>query len=58
MMVHPTLMAMCIWVRQWRFIGCDIGKLSVDVNITGHALNKILKDIVNRYKMIQGHKVW
>ncbi|KAI9317679.1 tRNA synthetases class I-domain-containing protein [Dichotomocladium elegans] len=28
-----------------------------DVHL-GHALNKILKDIVNRYKMIQGHKVW
>ncbi|KAI7851172.1 tRNA synthetases class I-domain-containing protein [Circinella umbellata] len=24
----------------------------------GHALNKILKDIINRYKMLQGHKVW
>ncbi|KAI9258793.1 Isoleucyl-tRNA synthetase [Phascolomyces articulosus] len=28
-----------------------------DVHI-GHALNKILKDIINRYKMLQGHKVW
>ncbi|GAA5795050.1 hypothetical protein HPULCUR_000401 [Helicostylum pulchrum] len=24
----------------------------------GHALNKILKDIVNRYKVLQGHKVF
>ncbi|KAK9722931.1 isoleucine-tRNA ligase [Basidiobolus ranarum] len=24
---------------------------------TGHALNKILKDIINRYKVLQGHKV-
>ena len=23
----------------------------------GHALNKILKDIVNKYKLISGHKV-
>ncbi|KAI9492549.1 isoleucyl-tRNA synthetase [Zychaea mexicana] len=28
-----------------------------DVHL-GHALNKILKDIINRYKMLQGHKVW
>ncbi|KAG1397017.1 hypothetical protein G6F60_009276 [Rhizopus arrhizus] len=25
---------------------------------SGHAMNKILKDIVNRYKMLQGHKVF
>lgn len=25
---------------------------------SGHALNKILKDIVNRYKTLQGHKVY
>jgi isoleucyl-tRNA synthetase len=24
---------------------------------SGHALNKILKDIVNRYKMLKGHRV-
>ncbi|MEQ8958325.1 MAG: class I tRNA ligase family protein, partial [Coleofasciculus sp. C2-GNP5-27] len=23
----------------------------------GHALNKILKDIINKYKLLQGHKV-
>ncbi|RCH90022.1 hypothetical protein CU098_002672, partial [Rhizopus stolonifer] len=25
---------------------------------SGHAMNKILKDIINRYKMLQGHKVF
>lgn len=23
----------------------------------GHALNKITKDIINRYKLLQGHKI-
>ncbi|KAI7906731.1 tRNA synthetases class I-domain-containing protein [Cokeromyces recurvatus] len=25
---------------------------------SGHAMNKILKDIINRYKMLQGHKIF
>ncbi|KAK4514212.1 uncharacterized protein ATC70_001800 [Mucor velutinosus] len=25
---------------------------------SGHAMNKILKDIINRYKLLQGHKVY
>lgn len=54
MMDHPLQTEMFIlvkslfWLHDPKYLG---------FHLTGHAMNKILKDIINRYKMLQGHKV-
>jgi hypothetical protein len=31
--------------------------IAVDRGRSGHALNKVLKDVVNRYKLLRGHNI-
>lgn len=52
MMAHRMQTVIFIWVRcklPCGFIVSDI--------FQGHALNKILKDIINRYHVLLGHRI-
>jgi hypothetical protein len=53
-MGHHMQMGISTWVRRGFFVASsDIG---IDI-FQGHALNKILKDIINRYHVLLGHRV-
>ena len=58
MMVRRTRMETCIWVRLIAYfvLRAWFGEHVVDVP-TGHALNKIIKDIINRYQLSMGRNV-
>lgn len=50
-MALRTPTATCIWVS------CDAEADKQLLINQGHALNKILKDIINRYNVVRGRKV-
>jgi isoleucyl-tRNA synthetase len=54
MMAHRMPMAIFIWVR---YIVHDFLRFLVLIQQLGHALNKILKDIINRFHVSLGRKV-
>ena len=52
MMVRLTRMGTCIWAST----NMDLQCVSL-TSYAGHALNKILKDMINRYKLLRGHRI-
>lgn len=58
---HRMLMATSIWViKKKKNLGDCLELADIPTKLlisSGHALNKILKDIILRYKVLQGHKV-